>query len=106
MSDKDKVVALLLAAEKRVKQGWCQGDAGDANGNVCALGAIDAVQADYSFLYYVASRAVNVYLRQQGWPTVYNPIIDYNDTPNRTKEEVMGVLHATALAVRAGDIEV
>lgn len=109
MSDPVVVANLLLAARERVSQGWCQKEAEDDSGNVCLLGAIGVMQGAYDDGYCYAANAVNDYLRQWG-PELFKqdmfPSINYNDAPNRTKEEVMDLLTDVSAAVLSGKIGV
>ncbi len=86
---------LLLDAAQRVRRGWCQNALNDDRGNVCLMGALlevssrPGVQADAETTAYWAlfQHIVN---RAQG-------VVDFNDTPGRTAEEVASAMEAAAM---------
>lgn len=82
--------------------GWCQGSAYGANGEVCAVeanhrslpGIMDAP------VRYEAYRNLRRALGELGW--VYG-LIGWNDTPGRTKEEVIALFRRAAELARLQD---
>jgi hypothetical protein len=92
---------VLIAARYILSHwGWCQGtDARDKQGqilefpkehfenlgSVCAVGAVSIVEADFEPLQ-AAHHILDMVVSDQ-FPT----IIRYNDTPGRTKQEVLAV---------------
>lgn len=84
---------LLKAADYIDGHGWCQGAIADEEGRVCAVGAITMVtggldapmgtRLDVELLLYK-------YLGEI-------PVPDWNDRPERTKEQVTAALRSAAL---------
>ena len=79
--------ALLDAADYIRKHGWCQGESFGEGETVCAAGAIWSVNIDQ---WEDAMWALADHI---GTPNVG----DWNDKPDRTKEEVIAALEQAAL---------
>jgi hypothetical protein len=77
---------LLDAASILEERGWIQGAGHSSNGH-CAMNAIDSTGAEH--------RAVLIALITL--TEKLGPIAQWNDTPGRTKEEVIAMLRETAL---------
>jgi hypothetical protein len=71
------------------ERGWCQGMSRDENGRFCALGAI-AHASGYNDLTYAELR--RAFSRLGQCPSV----VDFNDAPDQTKEEVIAVFQRIA----------
>lgn len=87
--------ALLDAAEHLRKAGWLQGDWGEAEGPRCVGGALSLVtyeRADSSAACYARCEARNALCRVIG----DDDIVTWNNTPGRTKEQVISALTAAA----------
>jgi hypothetical protein len=79
---------LLGAAEIIEQRGWCQGDFQDGNGRVCMLGAI-SISSVSSPMGEAGNAIVLLGLKS---------VTQWNDTPGRTKEEVVARLRTAAHA--------
>jgi hypothetical protein len=78
------------AADLLEREGWIQGDLWrrDSYGGRCALGAICDAALDNRNVRVAAARAV------LGGSSTY--LVDWNDTPGRTKQEVLDAFRAAA----------
>lgn len=83
---------LLAAADYIEKWGWHQGSASGSTGGVCAMGAILEV-TDIKFHV----RAMRLLCRHLGSQHI-DYIPDWNDSPSRTKEEVISALREAAIS--------
>lgn len=83
---------LLDAADYIERHGWCQYIVEDNQGRVCIGGAISAAasNSDQDDLYVYALVRLDKYLHS------YKLVPFWNDTPGRTKEEVIAALRAAA----------
>jgi hypothetical protein len=79
---------LLDAANILEERGWIQGGFGNASRGYCMMGAIGETRADENW-QLMAMIALNQKFGQ--------PMEQWNDTPGRTKEEVIAMLRETAL---------
>lgn len=83
----DEVGKCLLDAREYIrKHGWCQGEFFDQKGQVCLAGAIIKIKSGIQ----TESKA---FVRVQ---QIEKNIAFYNDSPDRTKEEVMDLLEKAA----------
>lgn len=88
----DEVGQVLLdAADYIEKHGWCQGNYCDPLGRVCALGALNIVSCGIP--NHTEGIAINAAIRLM-WNL---RITQWNDHPERTKEEVIAALRKVAL---------
>jgi hypothetical protein len=103
--DKDKLVEYAEKAAEEVEKGWCQGDLADSEGNVCAMGALQAALFSREEVPYVSPLAVDE-AKLAYFTTLRDTAIDmirrvkiakcllsfgipyWNDEPGRTKAEV------------------
>ena len=81
--------ALLDAADYIEEHGWCQYEPANRKGAVCAVGALMAVSSSPS-IKLDAIELVKLVIGQWHIP-------NWNDAPERTKEEVVSALRAAAL---------
>ena len=89
--------SFLKAAELLEQKGWCQGTACNAAGEHCLLGAI-------WYARYGHDAPHGPVPSKYKWGEVFDRVApytarhpaDWNDTPGRTKEEVIAALRAAA----------
>ena len=82
---------LLEAADILERRGWCQKHLIDVRGRMCTVGAMTSVwdiEADWDMS--VVSEA------QDELTKVVGPLVEWNDTKGRTKEEVLKTLRYVA----------
>lgn len=85
---------LLKAAALIEEEGWCRGKYLNADGQRCVLGALSDVTADLPVdADRRLRRAIN-HLKRGLNITV--ALVEWNDDPRRTKDEVFAALHAAA----------
>lgn len=93
----DVVKALQHAADLIEKKGWIQGSYGDHVHGFCSIGALNTV-ADPD-VYYQATQRLAITVPEEFCrrlkPSIQR-IIEYNDTPGRTKEEVLQLFRKAA----------
>lgn len=82
------------AADLIEKFGWIQGNYGAEECGYCALGAILAVDFDDDYSIH----SFNNYI-QDNHPDMNLGAVEWNDTPGRTKEEVISTLRKAAAYV-------
>ena len=83
---------LLRARARIVRNGWRTNGLGSAWGPVCAIGALTLEGGDWDAAHDLLRDALP-------YPT---GIINYNDTPGRTKKEILALFdRAIELALRA-----
>jgi len=71
----------LIEARKLIERGWCQGD-DEFRGSYCMMGAITRVAPNCSAVF----AADNVLRKVIG---EFSSVADWNDSPSRTKAEVL-----------------
>jgi hypothetical protein len=86
-------LALLRAAELLERDGWCQG-ALVKNGAFCAMGALHKATDRDRKAYMSSLYRLMAFLGQHHGGT--RNIIDWNDQPERTADEVIDALRAAA----------
>lgn len=101
---------LLDAAEYLEDFGWCQKRVGSVGGPRCVHGAMLAVIAGeddyYNDIFKAANRllckhlGLNLYI----YSTCGFPAGNWNDEPDRTKEEVIAALRAAVFAEESVDV--
>lgn len=80
-----------------LERGWTQGEYWDMHGRLCAMGAIDVCHSFSGGRYHQPSnwrelRDEAALALSNAVPDPYEKfIIKYNDTPNRTVEEILAV---------------
>lgn len=85
---------ILWAARDRVARGWCQNVGRDQLGNVCAVGALgDEIQDRFGVPNDVLRWDLIDHLRA----TLGGPIVEFNDKPETTKQDVLNLFEKTAL---------
>lgn len=108
---------ILRAARAKVEQGWTQGARAATDGReevsplspfatcFCSLGAIDAVcRLDFAFMVDEYARNAYAQLRRAAcgdegtWP---GGLSNWNDTPGRTKAEVLDAFDRAIAAAEA-----
>ena len=92
---------LLRAAELLGEKGWCQGTARDAEGHMCAIGALQAANDEVTQRWQSAEyRRAQDRLQDHLWGdellTEAHTIPYWNDNPERTAEDVILALKRTA----------
>ena len=97
----DEVGKILLdAADYIERKGWCQRVNSNIGGEVCAWGAIAIVlevSPDFHVLTHTEQRAlVKLVDYLGGGVRLVGEIVRWNDTPGRTKEQVVAALRAAA----------
>lgn len=92
---------LRKAADVLERDGWCQGTHTDPYGRRCAFGALQVARA-YSDIRDDGSLKVYRLLHERT-----GGVIDWNDAPGRTKQEVLALFRNTAdeLEVDSSDAE-
>lgn len=100
--DWDKTVSpvakILLAAADHIEQhGWLQHEVGQQGMPACAIGAMMFADNEYGGDgdFYESVKAVTKYL---GLEHAY--IVPWNNTPGRTKEEVIAAFRGAAAVVK------
>lgn len=93
----DKAVALI---EER---GWCQGIMRDEGGELCADGALWFAALEFApgAPDYDAVRMASWNLLQLRTEMQFGGLVEYNDHPGRTKDEVLEMLRWMAEQTRA-----
>lgn len=85
---------LRKAAEVIERDGWTRGVGTDESGAHCTIGALSVAAAETYTTWGLAFRAIYNGLRAQG---VASPgIVEFNDAPDRTAEEVTALLRFAA----------
>lgn len=87
-------VALLEAADYIEEHGHCKNMLHTDGGQVCAIGALCAV-ADFTILFSASDR-VRSFLNL-GHELHFNPVVTWNNAPERTKEEVISAFREAAM---------
>lgn len=72
---------LIEAKRLLVEKGWCQNKFSNLEGNLCAMEAIVLASPSLDFRFYPFELMIRVI--NERW------ISDWNDHPDRTKEEVL-----------------
>lgn len=86
---------VLLRAAELCEVGWVQGSAACSPGCDCAVTAINAAASDELLSIWCWNELAD-YLRLPCPESAGSAIIRWNDTPGRTKEEVVAALRAAA----------
>ncbi|MFE7797024.1 hypothetical protein [Nocardia sp. NPDC057440] len=98
---------IIEEAIKRLNtHGWIQGSYGSRREGYCMLGALSdssaiAVLSDLGDAPFQAGRAVRAVLERN---YNYHKLESFNDTPGRTKEEVVNVLRLAIEEVNSGRV--
>lgn len=99
------VVETLTKARTLLENyGWIQEDVGGAETGFCALGAVtEAVELCSSARYdaYYAARSALMYTVQSSEFGCHDGVIQFNDAPGRTKEEVLNLFNQTIARLEA-----
>ena len=94
---RDVIWALERAADYILVHGLAKGWFQNEHGSYCALGAINEVTArGYSFISEFAMYTLSQHLLSMG----YKSVPEWNDHPDRTKEEVVQALRGAAKKMR------
>lgn len=87
------VRATLLAVRRLlVQKGWIQGDYRSKKG-YCLVGALKEINGGYELR---AKKRLRTFLPGSTWDGVTRRLVQYNDTPGRTKKEVLSLLTVAA----------
>jgi hypothetical protein len=86
----DEVRAVLVQARQRIEAGWVRLTPKADKGTYCLLTAITAGHTLYDVIAGPAFMASNLMRRQLGT----RGIMTWNDTPGRTKDEVLAAIDA------------
>lgn len=90
--------SIELARRKIEQQGWTQNALSDEEGQLCSVGALILDNDD------VSVKALKFLAEAMGLGSQWKKIDDWNDTPGRTKEEVLAAFQkAEELALEAGE---
>lgn len=89
---------LLKAASLLEEQGWTQHQYQDNDGKRCLMGAIAAVDTTGRKMPYSVCDALRAHLKL----TPKLSLSEWNDKPERTKEEVINALRGAATECGAG----
>jgi hypothetical protein len=96
---KRQIATTLRQSAKLIDdRGWLQGRNGNRESGFCAIGALnEAVRGhcDQWWLYVSARKALSACTGTRG-------VMNFNDTPGRTKEEVTKLIRSTARALEHG----
>lgn len=91
-----KAAAIIEAGVEAIeKHGWVQQWAGNERVGFCAIGSLDGRR--YGVLNMACKALDRVARERQGFPF---GVIDYNDEPGRTKEEVIDLMKHAAKNLR------
>lgn len=112
LTEDDVEAARILreAADYIREHGWCQDSLSSPSGRVCAIGAIKSVTMpdirdgwadDARHTTVVFGRFVYRRYNDVDW-SGFGHVPDWNDTPGRTKEEVISALNDCAAWLEAG----
>ena len=85
---------LLKAADIIEEKGWYQGNMIGPKGELCMLGALN-VASDYSLEYFNVRTVVRDHLHISVKDKSFS-LSNWNDAPERTKEEVIAALRGAA----------
>lgn len=97
MSEHQVTKALKNAAKLIEERGWIQGSYGDHVNGFCSIGALD--KATDTDTYYPAARRLAEAVPKEFCPQLkvsINRVIEYNDTPGRTRDEVLQLFRKAA----------
>lgn len=81
---------MILPSDVLRRDGWCQGSWGLEDGRTCLDGAL--IRADLSFQMNWAMQNACDVATVGGRTYIFGERIVWNDTPGRTKEEVIALL--------------
>lgn len=85
---------LLTAAHLLAQHGWCQRQSRSGSGALCVVAAIAAAAGGAKTLEDRAHHALEVWVI---WHSNHDSVAEWNDAPERTKDEVLHALrHAVA----------
>lgn len=102
--DKEQVVDVLNdAADLLELYGWCRGRTEDSRGRRCALGALGACAGLNIPLFQAGNYALASYLVTEGGKggsAREFSVVDWNDDPYRTANDVVTALRKTSIRER------
>lgn len=105
-----KLSEILRAAKALIEtRGWCQGDEasiwGPPNGPCCAATAISQLNIPWSGgQSFQGNGAIKLLKQAAGLPEIYG-LAQWNDAPERTKEEVLAAYDKAITAAEAQEQE-
>lgn len=97
MSEHQVIKALQNAAKLIEARGWIQGSYGDHVHGFCSVGALNT--ATDTETYYPAAQRLAKAVPKEFCPQLkvsINRVIEYNDTPGRTRDEVLQLFRKAA----------
>ena len=110
MTTRDTKLVLRKGRKLIETCGWTQGEYRDNQGRMCALGSLRAasnalesqgeLDDDSGTVYLDAVDALREVVNIGGDLRQYTPIPDWNDAPDRTKDEVLNALESAELYIR------
>lgn len=91
--------SLLEAADFIEKYGHCKNTLLDFEGRVCLFGAIHLVTGEWRnhFPEHSKRLAQHLGIRFRGFSSARNELVDWNNHPSRTADEVISALREAAL---------
>lgn len=105
----DTADILLRAADVIEERGHTKGVLQDREGRVCAFGALNVVvygSADHSYLQSSRDEAAHAVTRHLGLGSGYlGPLVNWNNAPERTQQEVVDAFRGAARALKAAEAE-
>ncbi|WIF20579.1 hypothetical protein SEA_JFLIX2_89 [Rhodococcus phage Jflix2] len=96
--------SLRRAADLIEKHGWIQGDYGDMSQGYCAIGALSraalatASDGTYDGSLHLLEAAIPTTFpdNPNTWSGKFSRVVEWNDTPGRTREEVLQLFRKAA----------